>query len=358
MEKAGEIPSVARAVPSRRGRPALLLLGAVLLSVGCTVDEPVCFVPRGGTAPAQRLSQLGLFDDLRSQRAASGVVPYTVAVALYSDGASKHRFLSPPPGTELQYRDERWVLPVGTRLIKTFYFPLDARDPAQGETLIETRILEQTDAGIRKGTYRWNAEQTDALCSGGNEDVSVPFIDAAGGAHQETFHIPGTTRCDTCHQSGAESRALGIRARQMNVDGGYDDGTTNQIDHLVLLGALDTAPPPATRPVLSDPFGSAPLSDRATSYLDVNCGSCHSADGYAAGTGVDWDLGHAQDAFCRPTASVDGRDRVIVPGHPEASEFLARMNSSDPFLHMPQWPDHSHVDFRDPGVYASGRSKC
>lgn len=308
--------------------------------VGCTVDEPVCSVPRGGTQPAQRLSELGLFTDLPHQQPASGVVPYKVAVSLYSDGASKHRFLSLPPGTQLQYQDDRWGLPVGTRLIKTFFFPVDARDPTQGETLVETRILEQTDAGILKGTYRWNAEQTDALCTGGNEDVAISFIDAAGTARHETFHIPGTSRCNTCHQSDAESRALGIRTRQMNVDGGYEEGTTNQIDQLVLLNLLDTAPPPATRQFLADPFGSALLPDRAASYLDVNCGSCHSADGYAAGTALLWDLGHASEGICSPTASVNGRNRAIVPGHPEESELLARMQSSDPFLHMPQGPSH------------------
>ncbi len=35
-----------------------------------------------------------------------------------------------------------------------------------------------------------------------------------------------------------------------------------------------------------------------------------------------------------------GNDHVIVPGHPEQSEFLSRMLSTDPWVRMPQGPVH------------------
>jgi uncharacterized membrane protein len=38
------------------------------------------------------------------------------------------------------------------------------------------------------------------------------------------------------------------------------------------------------------------------------------------------------------TREIDGRDRVLVPGHPEQSEFLARMRSENPRVHMPRGP--------------------
>jgi hypothetical protein len=41
---------------------------------------------------------------------------------------------------------------------------------------------------------------------------------------------------------------------------------------------------------------------------------------------------------CRETRAIDGRDRVLVPGHPEQSEFLARMRSANPRVHMPRGP--------------------
>jgi hypothetical protein len=114
-----------------------------------------------------------------------------------------------------------------------------------------------------------------------------------------------------------------------------------QIERLVSAGVLDEAPL-APEP-LADPFGTASLDDRARAYLDANCAHCHAKDGPAAGTKVYWDREHtgAVDLpLCRSTASVDGRDRVLVPGRPQQSEFLARMRSRDPFVRMPRGPAH------------------
>jgi hypothetical protein len=172
------------------------------------------------------------------------------------------------------------------------------------------------------------------VATGGNLDVPVSFIDSAGVERHETFHVPGTSLCQSCHAD----RALGIRARQLAV-GGSQPGAPDQIDQLVALGLLDRRP--AAGVVLVDPLGDATPDARARSYLDANCSHCHGSQGMAAGTGVlfdEEDTGAGRLPLCRPTHPIDGRDRVIVPGHPESSEFLARMESSDPFARMPQGP--------------------
>jgi uncharacterized repeat protein (TIGR03806 family) len=301
---------------------------------GC-VDQPVCMAPPGSTVQAQRLSELGIFaGDLVEQVPASGVVPYDVNVALYSDHAWKHRFAIVPAGAQLHFTPDRWALPLGTRLVKTFYYPSDMRDPDKGGRLIETRILTQEANGLRAGTYLWNAEQTDAQCSGGNLDVPTRWTDLDGEAHVDHFHVPGTSQCQTCHAN----LALGLRTRQMNRDGTFSDGSTNQIDHLIALGVLDAAPGERAR--LADPEGDAPLEARARAYLDANCGHCHRPDGVAASTRLFLDLESADPGICRATPEVDGATRVIVPGHPESSELLARMRSPDAFVRMPRGPTH------------------
>jgi hypothetical protein len=222
-------------------------------------------------------------------------------------------------------------------LVKTFYYPQDARDPQSAAQIVETRFLVFAEQGVTGATYLWNSDQTDALCSGGNQDIPTRWMDAAGVSHSDYFHQPGTSQCGSCHNG----RALGLRTRQLDLDGVYADGTTNQIEHLVAAGALDAAP--AARGGLADPQGSAPLADRARAYLDANCGHCHAPDQEAGATGVYLDLEHSgpgQLPLCRSTSSVDGRDRVIVPGHPEQSALLARMRSSDAFLRMPRGPTH------------------
>ena len=94
---------------------------------------------------------------------------------------------------------------------------------------------------------------------------------------------------------------------------------------------------------MADPFGGGPLEDRARAYLDANCAHCHGEGGSAAGTDLFWDREHTATrllALCRSTTPISGSDRVIVPGHPEQSEFLERMQSGDPFVRMPRGPTH------------------
>lgn len=315
-------------------------MGAALLCLllSACVDQPNPIPPPGSTTPVTRLSELHIFDgDPALQRPATGFVPYDVNVPLYSDGAHKRRFALVPEGEKIHVTDTWWELPVGAYLVKTFYYPRDERDPSLGEQLIETRFLVRDASGLRASTYVWNQAQTDAFVSGGNLDVPFSFIDASGAQHDDSFHVPGTSQCQTCH----EDRALGLRIPQMDKAIAFDGGTTNQIDHLFESGLIDMAP--AARDPLPDPFGNAPLDARARSYLDANCGHCHATTGSAAGTKVYWDRASTAGStlpVCRPTDSVDGRDRVLVPGHPERSEFLARMTSSDASVRMPRGPSH------------------
>jgi len=158
-----------------------------------------------------------------------------------------------------------------------------------------------------------------------------------GDLHDDYFHVPGTSLCQTCHQD----RALGWRTRQLDHPGTYADGTTDQIGHLIAAGVADVRPSPGI--MLVDTFGDGGLDARARSYLDANCANCHAAGGEAHGTSVLWDYGNTGPGalpVCKNVESVAGAHFVIVPGAPLSSEFLARMSSPDPFVRMPQGPTH------------------
>jgi uncharacterized repeat protein (TIGR03806 family) len=285
-----------------------------------------------------RLSELGIFvGNVADQIPVASFVPYDVNVTLYSDNAEKLRFVHVPPGSQIQSTEDRWDVPVGTYFVKTFFYPNDARDPSLGRQLIETRFLVKTSSGFTASTYVWNADQTDAIASGGNMDVPTHWIDSGGAAHDDYFHVPGTSQCMTCHAD----RALGWRSRQMDMAGTWNDGTTNQISHLIAAGIVDQPPPPHV--VLSNPFGTDPLDLRARSYLDANCSHCHGTGGEAASTNLFWsyeDTGPGSLPLCKPTAAVNGDNHIIVPGEPDQSEFLARMLSPNAFTRMPQGPIH------------------
>ena len=314
---------------------AILLTLALLTLSGCSRPmQPIA--PPGASTPVQRLSELGLFvGDPAKQIPRAGVVAYDVNASLYTDGATKRRFVLVPEGARIVTSADRWQLPVGTYLVKTFSFPRDLRDPSRGERLVETRFLVRTRDGFAASTYVWNDAQSDATFSRGDLDVPVSFVDREGRRQEQVFHVPGPSQCRDCHQG----RALGWRSRQLDHLARYEDGTGDQLAHFSALGLIDHAPP--AHLVLSDPLGTASLEARARSYLDANCSHCHGIGGVAEGTALFWDLEHttAQEVpTCRETREVDGRDRVLVPGHPEQSEFLARMRSEDRGVHMPRGP--------------------
>lgn len=299
-------------------------LAALCALAGCVTSAPHPLPPPGATTPVDQLSALGLFDDVVHQVPRAGVVAYEVNAASYADGAVKRRFVVLPPGARIAPGADSWALPVGAYLVKTFGFARDVRDPAAGDQRIETRFLVRTEDGFVASTYVWDAAQRDATVSAGDLDVPVHWIDGAGVAHDQRYHVPGTAECAGCHAG----RALGWTSRQLD-----------HADQLAALaGMLDGAPP--AHDVLVDPRGDAPLALRARSYLDANCGHCHRRGGSAEDTGLFWDFATTavELPLCRPTPSVAGRDRVIVPGRPERSELLARMASTDADVRMPRGP--------------------
>ena len=313
---------------------ALLILALLALN-GCS-RPLVPIAPPGSVTPVERLSELGIFEgDPAQQVPRAGFVAYDVNASLYADGARKRRFVYVPTGSRIRTGLDRWQLPVGSYLVKTFSFPRDLRNPALGERMIETRFLVRTEDGFTASTYVWNAAQTDAHASRGDLDVPVSWIDERGLQQDRVFHVPSTSQCSACHAG----RALGWRSRQLDHVADYADGTHDQLAHFVQLGLIDRPPPAHLR--LSDPGGDAPLAARARSYLDANCSHCHGEGGSAERTDLFWDLEHTTGQelpICRSTRAIDGRDHVLVPGHPEQSEFLARMRSDNPRVHMPRGP--------------------
>jgi hypothetical protein len=293
------------------------------LATAC-VDQPVAIPPLGGGVPTERLSDTGLFAGAPAlQIPAAGVVPYEVISPLWSDGASKYRFIAAP--MPLTATDDAWGIPPGTYLVKSFYFPRDERDPGAGVQLVETRVIAFTGDGSLTATYVWNAEQTEAFASGGNLDIAIDRIDVAGVARHHVHHVPGTSQCNSCHDGGA----LGVRTPQLH----------DELDALVALGVVDRAPS-GVAPFV-DPYGAGSLQDRAISYLDVNCAHCHRPGGEAGGTHADWRREHVVDNVCRRARrGFEGRSLVIAPGRPGESIAILRMKSTDAFARMPRGPSH------------------
>jgi hypothetical protein len=215
--------------------------------------------------PFERLSQYGLFaGEPAAQEPAKGVVPYDLNSALFSDYAVKHRFIELPAGTRATYREhDAFEFPVGTVIAKTFAYPRDARDPAKGRRLIETRILKREPDGWVGLPYIWNAAQTDAMLDVAGDTVDVSGVHTDGSTRTNNYIIPNSNQCKGCHKAGDAVVPIGPKARHLNRDFAYREGTENQLAHWSRLGMLWPARLPRMKR-LGWPPGTTPRPARST----------------------------------------------------------------------------------------------
>jgi uncharacterized repeat protein (TIGR03806 family) len=310
----------------------LLLLACATLG-GAIAQADVIGPPRVNDAAVQgegfpaKLSDFAFFAQARAQMPSQGVHPYALNTPLWSDGADKLRFIYLPEGTQLAADGEGLLqFPVGAAIIKTFAFGAGA-----DRKLIETRVLLHRAEGWVALPYRWNAEQTDAslALAGGRVDLTTPAGDAI------SYAIPNKNQCKTCHSKDGAVLPIGPKARNLSAA---------WLGDMVKQGALDRVPAGGgTLPVWSVRKASDPAGPLARAYLDVNCAHCHQPGGGASNSGLDlrWEQAdpHAYGIMKRPVAAGRGagdRDFSIVPGHPEQSILLYRMDSAEPGIAMPE----------------------
>jgi hypothetical protein len=283
-----------------------------------------------------RLSDTGLFEP-GTTVIRDDVLPYSPQYALWSDGASKRRWVSLPPGTSIDAADvDAWDFPVGTRLWKEFSHGVP----------IETRLLERLDdRSWRYAVYVWEPSGMDALLAPEAGIPALPAATAPGGR----YAVPSRADCRACHE-GTAVPVLGLGTLQLSPDRDpraepLSDERTVDLDDLIARGLVSGLPPSYA---LSPPRIRA-ASARARSalgYLHANCGHCHNDSGALSGP----DMILAQSL----AGDVDGSDRVLnsmigrpgdfrvgqtatrlVPGQPSASLLTARMASRNAIIQMP-----------------------
>jgi uncharacterized repeat protein (TIGR03806 family) len=301
-------------------------------------------------APFQTLAEYCLLDLQGGEPVyREGVVPYGLNSELFSDYAIKSRGVFLPPGTAATYSEtESWDLPVGTVIAKTFSFPDDFTKDSPVVTAIETRLLIRTNDGWKGYPYRWNAEQTQATLKVAGELVDLSFVGHDGESVSTTYLIPNSNQCKKCHEfEQGTMGTIGLRARHVNRDFTYPDGTTeNQIAHFARLGLLTGAPADtASAPRLrrwDDPEDGS-VDERARSWLDVNCAHCHNPKGPARTSGLFLPASEtAPEKFgiCKaPVAAGKGSGGLsydIVPGAPSSSILIYRVSSTLPDVAMPE----------------------
>jgi uncharacterized repeat protein (TIGR03806 family) len=301
-------------------------LGAALGHATVLEPEPVRYAAIAGPGFAKHLSEYAFFQDARSQHPSGRVHLYALKTPLWSDGAEKLRFIYLPEGTRLEADGEGLLkFPVGAAIIKTFAFGEGAE-----RRLIETRVLLHRADGWVALPYRWNAEQTEATLAlaGGRLDLLTPAGEPI------SYAIPNKNQCKACHSKDGAVIPIGPKVRNLSADWLSDMSRKGWLAGDISGG--NRLPDWRTH-------ASGPAAPLARAYLDVNCAHCHQPGGGASNSGLDlrWEQSdaHAIGIFKRPVAAgrgAGGHDFSVLPGQPDKSIMLYRMDSAEPGIAMPE----------------------
>jgi hypothetical protein len=273
----------------------------------------------------QKLSQTGLFESVAEHRVTPGVLPYSVNVPFWSDGASKQRWMAVPGLEKIEYTSPRgWNFPNGSVLVKSFFLEHKPGDQST-RFPIETRLMVRWQNEWAGYSYRWNADATDA-----------DLVDR-NGLTTQNWYFPSRAECMVCH-SRAANYVLGLCEPQMNCD--VTDAAGNITPQLELLEKLQyfskpIPKPPAERLRLVPPDNeSAPLAQRAASWIHANCSSCHveAGGGNSQFSAEITELPEKRkliDAIPVHSGLDLPNPRIIAPGAPHNSVLLQRISRRD-----------------------------
>ena len=315
-----------------------LIIGAPIGACGDTSAQPAA-----ADLP-QHLSETGLFVEGSTTEISPDVVPFAPQYPLWSDGATKRRWIALPPGSFIDAsRPDAWDFPPGTRLWKEF---------SLGRP-IETRMIERLKDGTwRFAAYVWKEDGSDAVLAPpeGLPSHIVP------GASQRRYPIPSETDCRACHE-GAAVPVLGFSALQLSPDRDplAPHAEPAQPDHvnlrtLAARGLLRNLP----QKLIDNPpriAAASPAGRAALGYLHGNCAHCHN-ESSEAGAAVPVVAKLEQKVTDRANADavmgslIGGSSRfrgpetrtisqIVAPGQSHASVLSLRMRSRDPRVQMP-----------------------
>ncbi len=296
-------------------------------------------VPNPASNPAipfpNQLSGTGLFSDLVNLTPATGVMPYTVNVEPWQDGAQYSRVIAIPgagvidlyPSNDSRLGNFEGSLrfPNRTVLAKTITMGvLDSPESSKPEPRkLETQVLHLIDGFWQTYSFVWNKEGTDAELSdgkGSDIDLLIPDPLVPGGRRELSWHFASRAECQLCHGQRFGT-VIGFTPEQ------FSEETFAQLQQLSIV----TNFPPSQRSSLtrSNDINES-LTKRARSYLHANCAHCHHQGG---GGATVFDLSYhlpliRTKLLGLPPAQGDfglENARVIAPGDPYRSVLLYRM---------------------------------
>jgi len=324
-----------------------------VLYVSCSDNEndyiPVSPVTVDLTlVPYLKLSDYKFFQgNIKDQNPSLNVIPYEPASSLFTDYASKKRFIWMPAGVNATYNVDGQILnfPVGTVLIKTFYYK--TIQPGDVTKIIETRLMIRKQDGWKFYEYIWNEEQTDAdlmnsadFLNGSSKTIT--FKKPNGQTVTSDYRIPSDAECFACHKINEIATPIGVKPQNLNHNYTFGNQNKNILQKLVEQGYLDTYPS-NIESTIDYKDTTKPLDLRVRSYLDANCAHCHQDEARCfyrpirlkfGLTSIDNNIGLCVLADEPISASLQ---KIITPGNFNKSIMHYRMSTNDESIRMPMF---------------------
>ena len=290
--------------------------------------------------PFNTLSEYNFFDgDIKNQQPVIGVIPYKPISTLFTDYAKKKRFVWMPGNVKAVYNGDNDIIdfPVGTMLIKTFYYT--NVQPDNNTRIIETRLMLKKEDDWHFADYIWNDDQTEATFSLDGLFTNVDFLEN-GVAKSTNYRIPSDVECFTCHKSETNSVPIGVSPQNLNSTYTYDDGSQNQLEKLVAEGYLENNLPATINTVVDWSDTTQPIDLRVRSYLDINCAHCHSELAHCSYRPIRFAFDESENetniGICvEPDTDIPGMTHVVAPSQKERSTMYFRMNTTAEEFRMP-----------------------
>jgi hypothetical protein len=294
---------------------------------GGPADASVDAVPDADPLMPGTLADTGLCLDAGCSQIAPDVREYEPRWELYSDGATKRRWIYIPTGMQIDTTDmDYWQFPVGTKLWKEF-----TRDGTRVETRLMLRVGPLDDDWYMV-PFVWNASQDAAVA------MPAGQADANGTMHD----VPSRPNCRQCHDN-LPGRILGFGALQLDYDaavGLYD------LEDAIADGLLTTNPGGAGSPRFPLPTDAAqPNATDAIGYLHANCGNCHNPMttvqrpiDLRLRVGLLGTLGETPTYASTNNVTgqmINGSTILVLPGDPAGSIVYQRFMSTNPSNRMP-----------------------
>lgn len=309
-------------------------------TVNVTVNEtsPVNFNLEN--IPFNTLSEYNFYNgDLKDLDPVFGVLLYNLNSTLFTDYASKKRFVWMPDGTKANYNSDFTPLdfPVGSVLIKNFYY--NNVLPNNDTRIIETRLMYLTDQGWDFAEYVWNDDQTEATFTTNGSFTNVEWLQE-GNSNNVTYRIPSRNECFSCHNKFGAPGPIGPKPQNLNREVNYEDGVANQLQKWIDVGYLENNLPSSIVSTVKWDDESLDLNLRLRSYLDINCAHCHSAESYCEYRPMRFAFNDNEDdtnkGVCvEPDTQIIGTSFIIEPKNIENSVLRFRVSSIEEENRMP-----------------------